>query len=230
MRNYRNYLRTFWKLFLGGKEISSRILIVKENARDSEGNIHHFQEKVHLMRKTRIDLQQKVEMKACIQSGIKSGWRRVVVHNKKGLLLITLLAATNLFPTQAGNMVIPSSYFSKPLEGEFLRGTPLKSRSSTVREVTAYNVGDPTQTDESPCIGAGGDDLCLHLEKENICAANFVPLGTRLLIEKFGECLVMDRMHGRYRNRVDIAMGVGERKRALLFGKQRLRVKSLSQK
>jgi len=163
-------------------------------------------------------------MKKSIERAIKRGWRTIKENSRMVLLLILIFTAWNLFPRHAGNMVIPSSFFENKGGGQLLALTPLKSKSVTVREVTAYNVGDPSQTDESPCIGAGGDDLCIRLERENICAANFVPLGTKLHIEKFGECLVMDRMHGRYRNRVDIAMRSGERKRALLFGKQRLRV------
>ncbi|PIR87789.1 MAG: hypothetical protein COU10_02865, partial [Candidatus Harrisonbacteria bacterium CG10_big_fil_rev_8_21_14_0_10_45_28] len=60
---------------------------------------------------------------------------------------------------------------------------------------TAYNsvVG---QTDSTPCIAARGYDLC-EADKENVVAANFVPIGTELLIngEKY---TVVDRMNSRY--------------------------------
>ena len=65
-----------------------------------------------------------------------------------------------------------------------------------VRKVTAYNVGDPKQTHSKPCIGARGDNLCsLVTRGVNVCAANFVPLGSKLYVDKFGECIVVDT-HG----------------------------------
>jgi 3D (Asp-Asp-Asp) domain-containing protein len=54
-----------------------------------------------------------------------------------------------------------------------------------------------------------------------------VALGTELHIDKYGVCLVTDRMHRRYRNRVDIAMRSDEYRKARRFGKQKLRVKIL---
>jgi 3D (Asp-Asp-Asp) domain-containing protein len=91
-----------------------------------------------------------------------------------------------------------------------------------VREVTAYNVGVREQTSDTPCIGAGGHDLCRLLERNvKVCAANFVPLRTILKIEKFGECIVLDRLHRRFAHRVDIAMREHEIEEALEFGRQR---------
>lgn len=108
--------------------------------------------------------------------------------------------------------------------------------SETIREVTAYNAGDPAQTDASPCIAANGEDICLALEKGyNRCAANFVPLGTELQIlsPKTGwefQCLVVDRMNSKHPNRVDIAMKVTEKDRAIKFGMQNLVVRILEKK
>ena len=103
-----------------------------------------------------------------------------------------------------------------------------KVKSETIRVVTAYNVGDPRQTDDTPCISANGEDICRALaEGEMRCAANFVPLGSRLHVDKIGVCLVTDRMNRRYRNRVDIAMRKDEYRKALLFGRQKLHVKIL---
>ena len=96
-----------------------------------------------------------------------------------------------------------------------------------VREITAYNstVG---QTDDSPCISADGSNICERYAKgEQICAANFVPLGTILQIDKFGSCIVADRMNKKYKNRVDIYMGM-DLERALKFGVQKLGVKSIT--
>jgi 3D (Asp-Asp-Asp) domain-containing protein len=101
-------------------------------------------------------------------------------------------------------------------------------KSETIRVVTAYNVGDPRQTDDTPCIAANGEDICSALAKgEMRCAANFVPLGSHLYVDKIGVCLVTDRMNRRYRNRVDIAMEKNEYHKARRFGRQKLHVKIL---
>ena len=105
---------------------------------------------------------------------------------------------------------------------------PYKVKSETIRVVTAYNVGDPRQTDDTPCISANGENICRALANgEMRCAANFVPLGSRLHVDKIGVCLVTDRMNRRYRNRVDIAMRKDEYHKALRFGRQKLHVKIL---
>src|SRR5210317_1340752 len=47
-------------------------------------------------------------------------------------------------------------------------------KSETIRVVTAYNVGDPRQTDDTPCISANGENICRALANgEMRCAANF---------------------------------------------------------
>ncbi len=95
----------------------------------------------------------------------------------------------------------------------------------TIREVTAYNVGDPKQTHSRPCVGAGGDNLCNLVRRGvNVCAANFVPLGSKLYVDKFGECIVLDKMNARFGNRLDLAMKKSEHDRAVKFGVQRLNV------
>ena len=99
-------------------------------------------------------------------------------------------------------------------------------RSETIRIVTAYNAGDPRQTDDTPCIAANGENICKALAKgKKRCAANFVPLGSHLHVDKVGVCLVTDRTNKRYRNRVDIAMQKDEYHKARQFGRQKLTVK-----
>ena len=100
--------------------------------------------------------------------------------------------------------------------------------SSSIREVTAYNVGDPEQNHGNPCISANGENICaaLHLGLKR-CAANFVPFGTQLYIAEYGVCTVTDRMNRRYQHRVDIAMKVTEKNRALQFGLKKLKVSIL---
>jgi 3D (Asp-Asp-Asp) domain-containing protein len=99
-------------------------------------------------------------------------------------------------------------------------------RSETIRVVTAYNAGDPKQTDDTPCIAANGENICKALAKgKKRCAANFVPLGSHLHVDKIGVCMVTDRTNKRYRNRVDIAMKKNEYHKARQFGRQKLIVK-----
>jgi 3D (Asp-Asp-Asp) domain-containing protein len=103
-------------------------------------------------------------------------------------------------------------------------------KSETIRYVTAYNVGDPAQTDSTPCIGAANTNLCEAIDRgERICAANFVPLGTPLHIDNVGVCIVTDRMNRRYRNRVDLAMPKDKKDEARIFGCQKLQVRILKE-
>ncbi|MEK7620404.1 MAG: hypothetical protein AAB413_04170 [Patescibacteria group bacterium] len=73
--------------------------------------------------------------------------------------------------------------------------------------VTAYT-SEVGQTDESPCITASGLDVC-ERDMENVVAANFLPLGTRVKIpELYGDRVfyVEDRMNKRYNYKMDIWM------------------------
>jgi len=100
----------------------------------------------------------------------------------------------------------------------------LASRSQ-LREVTAYNVGDPDQNWGDPCQSANGENICAALDSgSKRCAANFVPFGTVLRIAHYGICTVTDRMNRRYADRVDIAMKKNEKQKALRFGLRRLPV------
>jgi 3D (Asp-Asp-Asp) domain-containing protein len=83
-------------------------------------------------------------------------------------------------------------------------------KSESMRGITAYNVGDIYQCDGNPCIAANGENICEALDRGyRRCAANFVPFGTILEIEGYGQCMVTDRMNSRYPNRVDIAFKYG---------------------
>jgi 3D (Asp-Asp-Asp) domain-containing protein len=99
---------------------------------------------------------------------------------------------------------------------------------SRIMPVTAYNIGDVNQCSGDPCISANGENICMALDMGyKRCAANFVPLGTRLNIEGFGQCVVTDRMNSRYHHRVDIAMKKDEYKQAKEFGLKRLKIEVL---
>ena len=105
----------------------------------------------------------------------------------------------------------------------------------TLRQVTAYNVGDPYQTDSTPCIGAYSKvDLCEEIGNGvKVCAANFVPLNTTLRIytsdEESFDCIVWDRMNSRYTSRVDIAMSLSEKQVAKEFGLNYFKVQILKE-
>ena len=73
--------------------------------------------------------------------------------------------------------------------------------------VTAYT-SEVGQTDDFPCITASGLDVC-ERDMENVVAANFLPLGTRVKIpELYGDHVfyVEDRMNRRYNYKMDIWM------------------------
>jgi len=92
-------------------------------------------------------------------------------------------------------------------------------------EVTAYNVGDAVQNYGDPCQSANGENICAALDSGlKRCAANFVPFGTKLHIAGYGECTVTDRMNRRYNYRVDIAMKINEKRKAVRFGLKRLMI------
>lgn len=86
---------------------------------------------------------------------------------------------------------------------------------------TAYTLS-VEQTDNSPCIGAGNNNLCELKKTMNICASRDLPLDTLVYIDGFGECVIKDRLNKRYKgtNRIDILMET--KKEALKFGKQQL--------
>jgi 3D (Asp-Asp-Asp) domain-containing protein len=115
-----------------------------------------------------------------------------------------------------------------PYRGQLKRSSDLKSTPanlSRLREVTAYNVGDPDQNYGDPCESANGEDICAALDSgSKRCAANFVPFGTVLHIAHYGLCTVTDRMNMRYSDHVDIAMKKHEKQKALQFGRRRLKV------
>jgi 3D (Asp-Asp-Asp) domain-containing protein len=129
------------------------------------------------------------------------------------------------------NLELPKRYYLlQPSERENKNQVETKKDlndtvRASIREVTAYNVGDPKQNHGNPCISANGENICAALNLGfKRCAANFVPFGTQLYIANYGVCTVTDRMNRRYRNRVDIAMKVTEKDKALQFGLKKLKV------
>lgn len=76
----------------------------------------------------------------------------------------------------------------------------IKVISSGKVHMTAYN-SLPNQTDSTPWITASGSRC-----REGVIAANFLPIGTKVMIEGFGDQVftVEDRMNKRYYKRIDI--------------------------
>ncbi len=149
---------------------------------------------------------------------------------KNRSILLAIGIAASLLSFWAGSRVDMQIHKLKrvsPASSGFVagdNGTKLERvrLAGMVREVTAYNVGVPEQTSDTPCIGASGKDLCSLVDAgRKICAANFVALGTILHIDHYGECVVLDRMHRRFGHRVDIAMRQDAIDEAMEFGLQR---------
>jgi 3D (Asp-Asp-Asp) domain-containing protein len=71
---------------------------------------------------------------------------------------------------------------------------------SGVVTATAYN-SIPNQTDDTPWITASGTRC-----REGVIASNFLPLGTKVMIDGFGDRIfvVEDRMNKRYNKRIDL--------------------------
>lgn len=91
-----------------------------------------------------------------------------------------------------------------------------------VREVSAYTLGNPAETDDTPCIGASNLDLCEIVKAGGVVyASNEFPLHTRISVDGV-EGIVLDRMNPRYRTQVDKAML--DRSEALAFGRKNLEV------
>lgn len=85
--------------------------------------------------------------------------------------------------------------------------------------ITAYT-SDIFQTDDTPCVTASGLNVC-ERDLENVIAANFLPLGTRVKIPGlFGDRVfyVEDRMNERYFYKMDVWMK--EIEKAKEFGVQ----------
>ncbi len=95
---------------------------------------------------------------------------------------------------------------------------------SELYEVSAYNVGDINQCWGDPCIGAFGDNVCdLVAQGVGVCANNYYPKGTKMYIEGYGECTVLDRMNSRYgKYHIDIAYSFEEKQRALEWGRRQI--------
>lgn len=82
---------------------------------------------------------------------------------------------------------------------------------------TAYN-SLAGQTDDTPWITAAGTRC-----REGVIASNFLPMGTKVVIEGFGSRVftVEDRMNRRYNKRIDIWFR--DYQGAMKFGKRKIK-------
>ncbi len=104
-------------------------------------------------------------------------------------------------------MIVDSMQNETESYGHLPEAQDADPRDTFTIPLTAYT-SDPSQTDDTPCITASGFDLCEHAV-EDVVAANFLPLGTRVRIpELYGDRVftVEDRMNERYYYKMDIWM------------------------
>lgn len=179
----------------------------------------------------------------CYKVITKRKYRRRTLFYKTVFTILTIATAAyaqippNKFVYQRdsfvnGNLNLDNAgaYYNAPVASKTnekikLDIIPIDTSKGVIREVSAYNAGDTAQNDDSPCISASNDDICKMLEQgKKICATNAYPLHTKLYIENYGECEVLDKMNRRYSQRIDVAMKKDEKARALKFGVQNLKV------
>ena len=158
-------------------------------------------------------------------------------------LILAIIAIVLLSAPSAGKMpdspsevtaavILPNSADGGVEKGRGQIATPLVP---TYRTVTAYT-SEEGQTDDTPCLAADGSNICHRFEEgETLCAANFVPFGTVLMLDNQEEpdgddaivCVVADRLSSRYPNRVDLYMGM-DTERAIQFGVETMWVRELT--
>lgn len=103
------------------------------------------------------------------------------------------------------------------------QNTELTTGNSKLVTLTAYN-SEVEQCDGDPCTTASGFNVCKHGIEDTV-AANFLPLGTKILIpDLFGDrvFVVRDRTAKKYGDRVDVWMI--KKHDALQFGKRQSRI------
>ena len=90
---------------------------------------------------------------------------------------------------------------------------------------TGYS-STPDQTDDAPFITAWNTSV-----RDGIVAANFLPLGTRIVVPALQKTFVVeDRMNERYDGRAIIDIWFPDRESALRFGKREMKIVILAQR
>ena len=152
---------------------------------------------------------------------LKKKTKRLIANTSVSIFVVVLASAV-LYPTianadMANEQLLPDAQTvaliieqmqneTRPYGNLPESGAALPHRVYTI-PLTAYT-SEVGQTDDTPCITASGLDVCERNE-ENVVAANFLPLGTRVRIpELYGDRVfyVEDRMNKRYTYKMDIWM------------------------
>ncbi len=88
---------------------------------------------------------------------------------------------------------------------------------------TAYTLSED-ETDGNPEIGAGNHNLREYVERgTRVCASRFLPLHTKISIQGFGNCEILDRTSLKYADRIDILFPT--KVEAFKFGKKEIKYK-----
>ena len=109
------------------------------------------------------------------------------------------------FNTETVSLIIASMQNATEETGRLPVSSDAPARRHYTIPMTAYT-SEVGQTDSTPCITASGLDVC-ERGIENVVAANFLPLGTRVKIpELYGDRVfyVEDRMNARYHYKMDV--------------------------
>jgi len=147
--------------------------------------------------------------------------KRYIKKNNGQILIISLITIIGI-AANINILLLPSPIFAEitmPTHKIKTSAEPLNN-NGIIREITMYT-SRVEETDSTPCISADGTDICKV--DYNVCATNAFPIGTKLNIDKLGDCIVKDRMNKRYKERVDWYAKM-DLTRALSFGKQNLKV------
>lgn len=137
-------------------------------------------------------------------------------HLRKRWILITLAGMVVLIPSASA--AVFSQATLPPVEPEITVALPTAPAVKETKKVTVTAYASvPAQTDDTPFITADGSRV-----RDGIIAANFLPIGTQVRMpELYGDKVfeVHDRMHRRFRNRVDIWMD--SNRKSIEFGIRR---------
>ena len=148
----------------------------------------------------------------------------IIKYRKTEIIVLAILVFEFAFPhygiaavmPEAESILLPNMVIKANSEHEIKAGQmSLEFKTVKVYQVnktykipiTAYS-STVDQCDDTPCITASGFNLCQH-NQEDIIAANFLPLGTKVRIpELYGDRVftVEDRMNARSYYRADIWM------------------------
>lgn len=158
---------------------------------------------------------------------------RVELPSRKSVVRNDIVSLTSKLPTRHREVVSHAVLTCSEVKTATATTTAKQDGffAWTLMTVTAYNVGDPEQCDNTPCTAANGLEICQALRRGGrYVAANFANFGSIVKIKTkegvdLGKFKVVDRTNERYKYRVDIAFPADEKAQALEFGKQTLFVR-----